>query len=253
MTISVVIPCHNYGRFLVEAIASLDAQERPADEIVVCDDGSDDDSWSVIQQLQRGHPEMQLIRHERAKGAIATFNELVSRSTGDIVVIFSADDRLGPSFLRRMEEDLTAYEWDFGYSDFRAFGAEEFYFDAPLLDVDVLARSNFISGTSAFRRSLFDRVGGYRPAFEGLGFEDYDFWLSALENGASGGKVSGCYFEWRRHAGGSRNTAGLLKRIQLRWMLFRYHPRFFVHPRTIRVLTGRVHQPRGRPAPEVLR
>ena len=40
LTISVLIPCHNYGRFFGEALDSLDAQERPPDEIIVCDTGS---------------------------------------------------------------------------------------------------------------------------------------------------------------------------------------------------------------------
>ncbi len=247
-TLSVVIPCHNYGRFLQEAIASLDAQDRPADEIVICDDGSQDDSWEVMKSLQLTRPNLRLLRHEQPHGVIATFNELVCSSSGDIVIIFSADDRLGATFLRRMDEELTLRNWDFGYSDYRAFGAEEFYFDAPELDVDGMVRANFISGTSAFRRTLFDEIGGFRPAFDRLGFEDYDFWISALEHGARGGKVHGCYLEWRRHSLGSRNTADLGKRIRLRWMLLRYHPRFFLHPRTVLVVARTVGRRIRRPA-----
>src|SRR5262245_56995193 len=45
--ISVVVTCHNYGRYLRECLESLLAQERPADEIVVVDDASTDDTPEV--------------------------------------------------------------------------------------------------------------------------------------------------------------------------------------------------------------
>lgn len=235
-TLSVIIPCHNYGRFVGEALASVDSQDRRPDEIRICDDGSSDDSWEVIQRLAAGRDDIVIDRHEQAWGLIRTFNDLVERSSGDIIVPLSADDRLGPGFLSRMEDDLLDRGLDFGYSDYRCFGAEDWYFDAPEMDIDRLARFNFITGTAAIRRRLFDVVGGYSAAFDRLGFEDYDFWLTAVERGMVGAKVHGCYLEWRRHPQGSRNTASRWDRVKLRAKLVRHHPRFFLHPRTLRAL-----------------
>ena len=233
-TLSVIVPCHNYGRFLGEAIESVDRQDRRPEEIVICDDGSTDGSWDDVQRIAEGRADITAYRHEEAWGLIRTFNELVERSTGDLIVPLSADDRLGPGFLRRMEDDLLARDLDFGYSDYRCFGAEDWYFRAPEMDVDRLARANFISGTAGIRRSVFDEVGGYSPAFERLGFEDYDFWLRVVEAGKVGARVDGCHLEWRRHPGGSRNTATRRVRLHLRWKLLVHHPRFFLHPRTLR-------------------
>lgn len=238
-SISVIIPCHNYARFVTEAIESVDAQDRPADEIVVVDDGSSDDSWQVIEALAAERPHMVAYRHPQAWGLIRTFNELVARSSGEIIIPLSADDRLGPNFLRRMEEDLVERHLDFGYPDYQTFGAEDEYFDVPELDVDRLARANYISATAGIRRRVFDEIGGYSPAFESLGFEDYDFWIRAIEAGMVGAKVHGCHLEWRRHPGGSRNTASRRDRVALRAKLIRHHPRFFFHPRTLRALRAR--------------
>jgi glycosyltransferase involved in cell wall biosynthesis len=247
--VSVVIPCHNYGRFIGEALASVDAQDRRPTEILICDDGSTDGSWDVIVSLVGHRPDVVAYRHEQAWGLIRTFNELVTRSTGEVIVPLSADDRLGPTYLRRMVEDLTARGLDFGYSDYRCFGAEDWYFTAPEMDVDRLVRFNFIPGTAAFRRRLFDEVGGYHPSFDRLGFEDYDFWLSAIERGMQGGKVRGCILEWRRHPGGSRNTVTPADRVRLRAKLVARHPRFFLHRRSLGLLTGRAAARPGVEAP----
>jgi hypothetical protein len=123
------------------------------------------------------------------------------------------------------------------------FGADDSLFVAPEFDDSLLVRSNFVSGSAAFRRALFDKVGGYSPACETVGFEDYDFWIGAVERGARGGKVHGCHYEWRRHPGGSRNTVTFRDRLRLRALLARRHPRFFAHPRTARWL---IRSARGR-------
>lgn len=234
-TISVVVPCHNYGRYLAAAISSLDAQDRRPDEIFVCDDGSTDNSWDILCDVLAGRTDVTLYRHPVALGIVATFNEMVRRTSGEFVVMLSADDVLGPGFLRRMEDALEHRGLDFGYCDVACFGAEDWRFVVPELDVDRLARFNYITASSMFRRSLFDAVGGYRASFETLGFEDYDFWLTAIEQGRRGGKVPGCELRWRRHPTGSRNTVSAWSRVELRLRLFRHHPRFFLHPRTLRV------------------
>jgi glycosyltransferase involved in cell wall biosynthesis len=248
-TVSVVVPCHNYGRFIAEALASLDEQDLAPDEILVCDDGSTDGSWDMIVGLVGDRPDVLAYRHEQAWGLIRTFNELVSRSSGEIIVGLSADDRLGPTYLRRMVEDLEARELDFGYSDFRCFGAENWTFTAPEMNPDRLVRFNFISGTAAFRRTLFDAVGGYHESFDAIGYEDWDFWISAVEHGMRGGRVPGCLLEWRRHASGSRNNVTVRQRVLIRAQLLRRHPRFFLHPRSFGWLTGKVAERRKAEVP----
>jgi glycosyltransferase involved in cell wall biosynthesis len=234
--VSVVIPCHNYGRFIGEALASVDAQTRRPDEIIVCDDGSTDDSWETIQALIGARPDTTAYRHPIAWGLVRTLNELIPRASGDIVIPFSSDDRLGPDYVRAVESAMWENGWDFAYSDYRCFGAEDDFVRVPDLDVDALARQNYITGSAAIRRSLFERVGGYREAFDRVGFEDYDFWISAVELGARGGRAPGALLEWRRHPGGSRNTATRTDRLKLRMLLLWHHPRFFLHVRTLKAV-----------------
>ena len=98
-SVSVIVPCHNYGRFLGETIASLDAQTRQPDEVLIIDDGSDDESPQVIEETLANHPGIRSISRRPAQGAIRTFNDGVKATSGDLIVILSADDRASPSYL----------------------------------------------------------------------------------------------------------------------------------------------------------
>ncbi|MGH9067113.1 MAG: glycosyltransferase family 2 protein [Acidimicrobiales bacterium] len=209
--VSVVIPCHNYGRYLPEALTSVFCQSRPADELVVVDDGSSDDTPSVLEHLMAEHPRTTVIRRTPARGAVATFNDGVRASSGDLVVILSADDRMSDDYLEELERALDQSKADFAYSGLRGFGAGEWWTPAKPFDRRVLARGNFVNGSAMFRRDLFDRIGGFDPAFAGLRKEDWAFWLRAVNLGASGAPAAHCWLEYRQHGGigSSRNRVGL--------------------------------------------
>lgn len=221
--ISVVIPCHNYGRYLPEAVASVDAQTRRADEIVIVDDGSSDDTGRTIEDLRACRPDLIAVSRSPARGAATTFNDAVRASHGDLVVILSADDRLSPQYLERLAGVLDADPaLDFAYCEARLFGSVERTETAPPFDSRELARGNFINGSAMFRRKLFDRVGGFRTDFGAM--EDWEFWLHAVALGYRGRAVDGCWLEYRRHTNGSRNSITSATALRTRLRLWRLHP-----------------------------
>jgi glycosyltransferase involved in cell wall biosynthesis len=88
MRISVVIPTYNYGRFIAEAIESVLRQTRAADEIIVVDDGSTDDTEAVVAAFG---DKVRYIRQENA-GVCAARNRGVWESSGDVIAFLDADD-----------------------------------------------------------------------------------------------------------------------------------------------------------------
>lgn len=221
--ISVVIRCHNYGRFLGEAVESVLVQSRPADEIVVVDDGSADDTALVLDGLAASHPQVIAVRRFPAQGPAASFNDGVAASSGQLLVALDADDRLGHGYLDALAGALRDPSVSIAYAGKRSFGASTTEEPARQFDRDELLRENMINVSAMFRRSVFDATSGFRPEFDGLGLEDWEFWVHAVELGARPIAVQGVWLEYRRHEGGSRNTMGRLVVLRAHLRVWRLH------------------------------
>jgi len=96
MTVAVVITTFNQTRFLGEAITSVLAQTRQADEIIVVDDGSTDGPETVVAQFQK----VRLIRQDN-RGPSAARNAGLQCCRTSHIVFLDADDRLLPTALEK--------------------------------------------------------------------------------------------------------------------------------------------------------
>ncbi len=108
-TVSVVIPCHNYARFLAEAVASVTAQTTVDLDILIIDDCSNDDTRQVAESLAENDERIRVLIHERNLGHIATYNEGIASAEGEYVVLLSADDLLSTESLSRAAALLDAH------------------------------------------------------------------------------------------------------------------------------------------------
>jgi glycosyltransferase involved in cell wall biosynthesis len=110
-SVSVVIPCYNYGHFLRDAISSaLDDQPGSDVRVLVIDYASTDGSADVARAIAASDARVEVAEHATNQGHIATYNEgLLEWADGDYTVLLSADDRLVPGALRRAAELLDAH------------------------------------------------------------------------------------------------------------------------------------------------
>src|SRR5580704_10544203 len=102
MQISVVIPCHNAGRWIGETLRSVAAQTCPPHEIIVVDDASSDDS---VEQIRHSGVESRLIGAQ-CRNAAAARNVGIEAATGDWIALLDADDVWYPNHLERAAEVL---------------------------------------------------------------------------------------------------------------------------------------------------
>jgi len=107
--LSVVIPNYNHARYLGRAIGALRAQEWPADEIIVVDDGSTDDSLAVLGELGRAHNDLIIITSHGNHGAVAALQRGLERARGRYVYFSAADDSVLPRFFATALAMLAAY------------------------------------------------------------------------------------------------------------------------------------------------
>lgn len=113
--ISVLISNHNYGHFIDQAIQSVLQQTRPPHEILVYDDGSEDDSVQRINQWP-----VTLIRGGHRRGVASARNALVECATGTHLLFLDADDWLEPRALEAAAQRVESRpEVEATYCDFR--------------------------------------------------------------------------------------------------------------------------------------
>lgn len=98
--LSVVLPNYNDADLLPYAIEALLSQSRPADEIILIDDGSTDHSAGVISDIARNAVTVCPVLLPENQGAVACMNLGLSRARGDYVFFFAADDRIEPELFQ---------------------------------------------------------------------------------------------------------------------------------------------------------
>jgi glycosyltransferase involved in cell wall biosynthesis len=101
---SVLIRNYNYGRYLGMALQSVLDQTYANFEVIVCDDGSTDNSRDIVQDYMSQDPRIRLIAQENY-GVAAAANSAYENSSGDLIAFLDADDMFKPS---KLEKVLTA-------------------------------------------------------------------------------------------------------------------------------------------------
>ncbi len=188
---SVIIPAFNASESLETAVRSALGQHHDSFEVVISDDGSDDDTLAKARALAEEDARVSVLTGPNGGCSVAR-NRAVEAARGEFCVLLDVDDMLGPEYLERMSAFIDRQP---GYDIYScnglrmmAGGRSEPFFSGPqyaqetswtLEDIIPIDRI-FIVAT--LRRTLYERIGGFKA---GLRYaEDYDFWLRALAKGA---------------------------------------------------------------------
>lgn len=104
MRISVTIAAYNSAAYIEETLDSLLAQTRKPDEVVVCDDGSTDDTAALAES----HAIKPHVFRRENGGVSRARNDAIEATTGDLVANIDSDDLWHEQYLARMEQSLIA-------------------------------------------------------------------------------------------------------------------------------------------------
>lgn len=163
MKVSVAIPCYNGAHYISETIESVLRQSRPADEVLVIDDGSTDESASLIQLYP-----VTLIRHAKNLGLSAARNTAMNTASGDILAFIDVDAQADREWLHGLLNGYTHSDiggvggagieaCEYSLSDrWRHRHASQNHGERPKDQVDFLYGLNM-----SFRREALRQVGGF--------------------------------------------------------------------------------------------
>jgi glycosyltransferase involved in cell wall biosynthesis len=214
--LSVIIPNFNHGVYLRASLASVLAQLRAADEIIVIDDASSDDSLAVASSFLHCHPNFRLLQNSSNLGCVQTLNKGLALARGSIIYFGAADDVTYPMLFARAAALLEAYPQAALFSArsdlISAKGARLGILNTPVplrvpgfIDPFTAARllmrqdGWFMGNTTIYRRYALLAIGGFPEDLQSF-TDGYVSRLLALRHGA-------CYSPevlaaWRRLQGG---------------------------------------------------
>ncbi|MEE2785397.1 MAG: glycosyltransferase [Pseudomonadota bacterium] len=111
ISISVVVPCLNAGQFIGQALGALLAQEFTGSyEIVVADNGSSDNTRSIVKEMQQTHANIRLVDAADHRGAAHARNSGASAAQGRAILFTDADDEVSPGWLQAMGDALNEHD-----------------------------------------------------------------------------------------------------------------------------------------------
>lgn len=215
-SVTVVIPCFNYERFLPQAVASALDQRDAMVDVVIVDDKSDDGSLALARSLAVSDSRVRVIAHERNLGPVETFNHGLAEVTGEYLIRLDADDLLTPGSIARATALAEQYP-----SVGMVYGCPVAFTDAvPTRHRDRSTSWDIWSGhrwlqlrcelgvnciTSPevlMRSSVVDRVGGQRNLAH---THDMEMWFR-LARDSDVGWVGGSDQAWHRDHSESRSA-----------------------------------------------
>lgn len=208
-SVSIIIPCFRQAKYLSEAVDCCLGQTYPSVEVIVVNDGSDDDT----ERVAKGYGGRIQYIYQRNGGLSSARNTGIEHACGDYLLFLDADDRLDPNALdwlvsasNRREDALCVM----GYTTFT---------DDPALDRRKLVLPLSIDGPfpnfihscfgppNAFMvsKNVVRQVGGFAKLKAG-GCEDWDLWLRVILAGTKLITIQKVGAFYRRYAGSMSNS-----------------------------------------------
>jgi glycosyltransferase involved in cell wall biosynthesis len=194
--VTVVIPCFNHGRFVLESVERAIGQDGGPPRVIVVDDGSTDEATKrALDALPAG---VELIRQQNA-GVAAARNAGFESSDSELLLMVDADDRLTRDALEVLRPPLEANpDVGYCYGLMKLIGAWSGVLRFPDFDPYILLHRSIAGAQLGLvRRRCWEDAGGFDSAIEG--YEDWDFCLSALEKGWRGLQINRVTHEYRKH------------------------------------------------------
>lgn len=211
LKLSIIIPVHNGAQFISQAINSVYGQDELPErfEIILIDDGSQDNSYDVCLELAALHPEILLMRNKENLGIAATRNLGVMHARGEYLAMLDQDDTWRPDKLVKqfkVMSDNPKVDIVLGMQEFHLTGIDQFprWFKPEWADAP---QAGYVFGCILIKKSTFLRVGFLDQALR-HGSDDVDWFGRAKSMGLSENVIADVILDRKIH---TSNTSSQTK------------------------------------------
>ena len=210
--ISIVVPTYQTPiPFLKDMIDSVRKQSYEKWELCIADgslngDENDTKVIRVREELNRYSMEdkrIKVVYLEENQGIAENTNQALALATGEYIGLFDHDDMLTPDALYEIVKAINDYDYDVLYTYEDKISEDSHDYKKPVFKPDyspeLLCANNYITHFFVAKKSIVDRLGGFRKEYDGS--QDYDFIFRCVELAKKVGHVSKVLYHWRMHGG----------------------------------------------------
>jgi glycosyltransferase EpsE len=201
--VSVIMGIYNCADTLEEAVGCILNQTYSNWELILCDDGSSDTTYSVARRLAENYPDrIVLLRNERNCGLNRTLNRCLQAATGDYIARMDADDRCSPERFAvevdalNSNPDLAIVSTDMEHFDELGTWGRQGHPDAPVA-ADFVRGTPFNHAACMVRREAYEAVDGYSEDRKFLRVEDYHLCVKMYSAGFRGRNIHQVMYQMR--------------------------------------------------------
>lgn len=230
--VSVIIPTYNHAHTLFRCVESLVLQNYRPLEIIIINDGSNDNFDVVIKNIKRSFFSINcgkidlIILSQANAGAPTARNRGLTVVHGDYVLFYDADTVASPFMIEKMVEVLeTNSNASYVYCDFK-FGWKTMR--GRVFSDEQLRQNNYIDVSSLIKRNDIPE-SGFDASLKR--FQDWDLWLTLLEKNKIGVYVPELLY--KKIVGFRKGISTWLPRISYRWPLKYFFAKEFMRSRQI--------------------
>lgn len=203
MKITVIMGIYNCAATLPDAIDCILAQTLSDWELILCDDGSGDNTFTVAERYQKDYPDqIILLRNEKNLGLNATLNQCLQYAQGSYIARMDGDDLCEPDRFEKeaavldAEPDIAIVSSDMSFFDEEGTWGQIAHPDYPEKK-DFVHGSPFCHAACMVRREAYEAVGGYSEDARFLRVEDYHLWYKMYMAGFQGKNIHETLYHMR--------------------------------------------------------
>lgn len=180
--VGIIVPVYNSKDYLVETVSSICRQTYQNLEIILVDDGSNDGSSIICDDLKETDERI-IVIHIKNGGVSRARNLGIKASNAEYIMPVDSDDIIEETYVEKAVNIMDTYHnMGIVYCKAEKFGDYNGVWNLPEYSLPTMLCNNCIFVTSLFRRRDWLSVGGFCEDMV-YGVEDYDFWLSIIELG----------------------------------------------------------------------
>jgi len=195
--VSLAMPIYNYAKRLNPTLQSVYNQDYTNFEIIIVNDGSDDEYCLLKLDSLKNQDGITII-HKENSGVSDTRNRAVKESKGDYILPLDADDMILPGYLKTAVNIIKNNpKISPVYCDTIHIGEMQGLEKRPEWSPERLLSGPFIVNSSMYSRESYNVVAGYDTTLQG--WEDYHFWLKMMKKGFLGKHINKGLFVYFHH------------------------------------------------------